>query len=59
MVQSVTWWACENYTKETDMKAVVSPTEGNDNCAVQFHFLPKRVLSKEKIWDCSVGFISK
>lgn len=30
------------------MKAVVLPTEGNDNCVTQSHFLPKLVLAKEK-----------
>lgn len=36
------------------MKAVGSPTEGNDNCATQSHFLPKLVLEKgKKMAHCS------
>lgn len=54
VVQSVSWWACNNRTKEAHMKAVGSPTEGNDNCATQSHFLPKLVLEKgKKMAHCS------
>lgn len=35
-------------TKEAHMKAVVSPTEGNDNCAIQSQFLLQFVFGNEK-----------
>lgn len=54
-MQSLSWWACNNRTKEADMKAVGSPTEGNDNCTAQSHFLPKLVLAKEKLVHRSFG----
>lgn len=45
VVQSVLWgaWEKKKHTKDIHMKAVVSPTEGNDNCAVQSHFLQQLI----------------